>query len=159
MATKKNPGKFDCYANAKPDEPMFVLLGRDPMAATLVRAWADMRETLGEDPDKIAEARACADALDAWARKLGKVPIQLGERSDKRWSVTFEDGTVLYVYGRTEAAARKVVDERQKAGDMYRFDGGQNERPLRDLGEVVAVGEAPLSCVKLTVDARKAPGS
>jgi len=28
MATKKNPGEFDCYANAGPDEPMFVLLAR-----------------------------------------------------------------------------------------------------------------------------------
>ena len=26
MGTKNNPGKFDCYANAKPDEPLFVLL-------------------------------------------------------------------------------------------------------------------------------------
>lgn len=72
MATKSNPGKFDCYANAFHDEPMFVLLGRDPMAATLVRAWATMREEQGEDPAKVAEARACADAMDAWAAGLGK---------------------------------------------------------------------------------------
>ena len=74
MATKNNPGKFDCYENAKPDEPMFVLLGRDPMAGYLVREWADWREATGEDPAKLAEARACADALDAWARSLGKEP-------------------------------------------------------------------------------------
>ncbi|HAW11807.1 MAG TPA: aspartate decarboxylase, partial [Chloroflexi bacterium] len=30
MGTKNNPGKFDCYDDAHPDEPMFVLLGRDP---------------------------------------------------------------------------------------------------------------------------------
>lgn len=29
MGTKNNPGAFDCYANAEPDEPMFVLLARD----------------------------------------------------------------------------------------------------------------------------------
>jgi hypothetical protein len=29
MGTKNQPGKFDtCYANADPDEPMFVLLGK-----------------------------------------------------------------------------------------------------------------------------------
>jgi hypothetical protein len=28
MGTKNVPGKFDCYANALPDEPTFVLLGR-----------------------------------------------------------------------------------------------------------------------------------
>ena len=28
MGTKNNPGRFDCYGNAEPDEPIFVLLGR-----------------------------------------------------------------------------------------------------------------------------------
>lgn len=37
MGTKNNPGRYDCYANAEPDEPMFVLLGHDRHAATLVR--------------------------------------------------------------------------------------------------------------------------
>jgi hypothetical protein len=31
MGTKSNPGPFDCYAKAEPDEPMFVLLARDPL--------------------------------------------------------------------------------------------------------------------------------
>ena len=35
MGTKNNPGKFDCYEHAKPDEPMFVLLGRDLEALRL----------------------------------------------------------------------------------------------------------------------------
>jgi len=74
MGTKNRPGHFDCYANAEPDEPMFILLGRDPMAGYLVREWADMRERRGEDPAKVQEARDCADALDAWARAHGKVP-------------------------------------------------------------------------------------
>lgn len=30
MGTKSNPTQFDCYANALPDEPMFILLARDP---------------------------------------------------------------------------------------------------------------------------------
>lgn len=75
MGTKNKPGKYDCYAHAKVDEPLFVLLGRDPMAGTLVRVWADLREQNGEDPAKVKEARDCADALDAWARSLGKVPF------------------------------------------------------------------------------------
>lgn len=74
MATKNNPGKFDCYQNAHPDEPMFVLLGRDPNAGMLVRMWASLRESIGEDPAKVAEARKCAMDLDQWARDLGKVP-------------------------------------------------------------------------------------
>lgn len=43
MGTKNNPGKFDCYANADPDEPMFVLLGRDCLASHLVSIWSKIR--------------------------------------------------------------------------------------------------------------------
>lgn len=43
MGTKNNPGKFDCYTNAEPDEPMFVLLGRDRLAAHLVSIWSKVR--------------------------------------------------------------------------------------------------------------------
>ena len=72
MGTKNNPGKFDCYANAGPDEPMFVLLGRDPMAPELVRAWADWREGEGEDPGIVEEARECAEVMEEHAKALGK---------------------------------------------------------------------------------------
>lgn len=40
MGTKLNPGNFDCYENAKPDEPMFILLARDAGAPALVEKWA-----------------------------------------------------------------------------------------------------------------------
>jgi hypothetical protein len=43
MGTKNNPGKFDCLAKAEPDEPFFVLLGRDPQAAHLVSIWSKVR--------------------------------------------------------------------------------------------------------------------
>lgn len=63
MGTKNNPGKFDCYANAEPDEPMFILLGRDKHASRLVWEWAELREADGEDPTKVAEARECSLAM------------------------------------------------------------------------------------------------
>lgn len=63
MGTKKKPGKYDCYANAEPDEPMFVLLGRDPQAPALVEHWAAVREANGEDESKVNEARDCAQAM------------------------------------------------------------------------------------------------
>jgi hypothetical protein len=44
MGTKNNPGTYDCYDKAEPDEPMFVLLARDPTASTFVRAWAYQSE-------------------------------------------------------------------------------------------------------------------
>lgn len=43
MGTKANQSKFDCYNKAEPDEPMFVLLGRDPQAACLVSIWSKVR--------------------------------------------------------------------------------------------------------------------
>lgn len=66
MGTKRNPGKFDCIAAAEEDEPMFVLLGRDRQAPQLVEDWAATREILGEDPEKVREARECAKAMRVW---------------------------------------------------------------------------------------------
>ncbi len=69
MGTKNNPGTYDCYANAEPDEPMFVLLGRDKDAPDLVESWAAQREVDGESPDKLAEARALAREMREWRAK------------------------------------------------------------------------------------------
>jgi hypothetical protein len=69
MGTKNNPGKFDCYANAEPDEPMFIMLGRDRIGGSLVRLWASVKETFQEDRKKLTEARECAAAMDAWCQE------------------------------------------------------------------------------------------
>lgn len=69
MGTKNNPGEFDCYDAAEPDEPMFVLLARDPLAPLLVQLWANMRElteSTHADTDKIAEAIGCAADMETW---------------------------------------------------------------------------------------------
>jgi hypothetical protein len=61
-------GKFDCLSKAADDEPVFVLLARDPAAAVLVERWANMRDELiafshcvetPEEREQIAEAREC----------------------------------------------------------------------------------------------------
>jgi len=78
MATKNNPGAWDCYANAHPDEPMFILLGRDKHAPILVHLWSLLRELDGEDPAKIAEAHKCLRDMLAWLRDLGKAPAHRG---------------------------------------------------------------------------------
>jgi hypothetical protein len=79
MGTKNNPGEFDCYANADPDEPMFVLLGRDKHAPTLVWLWSTLRELDGEDQAKVTEARACAVAMTAWAHAKGRPVVGFGQ--------------------------------------------------------------------------------
>src|SRR5271167_4124368 len=75
MGTKNNPGKFDAHAKAEPDEPTFTLLARDPMAPVLIRMWAAQRWAEHDDPEKIAEARACADAMDRWRAQRGSSPV------------------------------------------------------------------------------------
>lgn len=76
MGTKNNPGNFDCYGNADPDEPMFILLARDASAADLVDSWADRRQqeiALGNKPTSdlpmVKEARQCAANMRDWRRK------------------------------------------------------------------------------------------
>lgn len=79
MATKNNPGAFDCYAKAEPDEPLFVLLARDKHAPTLIWLWAVMRELDGEDPAKVREAQECAVAMMAWANERGRSVVGIGQ--------------------------------------------------------------------------------
>ncbi len=76
MGTKNNPADFDCYSNALPDEPMFILLARDVTAPYIVRMWADIREDAiatgnkpHEDMAMVIEARQCADNMETWRRE------------------------------------------------------------------------------------------
>jgi hypothetical protein len=82
MGTKNNPGSFDCYANAEPNEPMFVLLGRDPTASLVVTFWRAIKlemvkqGTSQSSAAKLDEARECSLALEAWAKSKGKDPTE-----------------------------------------------------------------------------------
>lgn len=79
MGTKNNPGAFDCYANAHPDEPMFILLGRDKHAPMLVWLWATLRELDSEDPVKVAEARQCVADMMTWAHDHDRPVVGFGQ--------------------------------------------------------------------------------
>jgi hypothetical protein len=72
MATKHND---TCLRNAADDEPIFVLRAHDQVAPACVRHWAALAEALRAPADKVAEARALADAMKAWQAEHGcKVP-------------------------------------------------------------------------------------
>ena len=43
MSSKSEPSQFDAYSKAETDEPSFTLLGRDPIAPSLIEAWAYLR--------------------------------------------------------------------------------------------------------------------
>lgn len=71
-----------CFAKASPDEPLFILRAQDSIAPHLIRMWAETLERMTEVHlalkwqdrmdereriyAKINEARAIADAMDAW---------------------------------------------------------------------------------------------
>ena len=87
MGTKNDPGAFDCYESAAPDEPLFILLARDPLAPFLVSIWSSIRNgdfeaagvkfdtmcsragfryAIEPDVGKASEALDCAMAMFAW---------------------------------------------------------------------------------------------
>ena len=79
MGTKNNPGNYDCYENAHPDEPMFILLGRDVFGASLSQLWAEARISLGGDSeDKITEAKTNALSMKQWCSEVShKAPLEI----------------------------------------------------------------------------------
>ncbi len=75
MSTRMNPGPFDGHAAALPDEPMFVLLARDPDAPVMVQTWAKHRLYLigrgsrpAEDKAQAEHALTIAASMDSWRR-------------------------------------------------------------------------------------------
>lgn len=52
MGTKNNPGKYDCYAKAEPDEPLFTLRGKDVSAPI-----SPFLNYLVKEADAITESR------------------------------------------------------------------------------------------------------
>ena len=106
MATKANPGKFDCYAKAMDDEPIFTLRAKDPVADSFVAAWAAVRAGNTEDAkrlmgraseqlaasgrsllpytsEKSVEAQQCAKAMYNWRlrKKIEEVEKRLSAES------------------------------------------------------------------------------
>lgn len=99
MGTKNNPGEFDCYAAAEPDEPMFILLGRDPTAPLVMTVWRAMKREMREQgtsqisDEKLIEAKKLSILMEKWAKEHGADPnaaleafIKVLERmKEQRW--------------------------------------------------------------------------
>ena len=81
MGTKIEPGDFDCYAAAAPEEPIFTLRANDPLAPAVVRTWTVLYTALKfltgggwvypRHRAKIGEAWRCARSMRRW-RKTSK---------------------------------------------------------------------------------------
>ena len=127
MATKANPGAFDCYAAAKPREPMFVLLGRDRHAPLLVRLWARARKLAGEEADKVEEAHNCAEHMQGWL-----------EAQNKALDYASVFGDVLEAYMAVVTYRRKLDDE-GKDDDAVSEAEKRLHAFLQDLGVPIPV--------------------
>lgn len=67
-----------CLNKAAPDEPVFVLRAKDPLAAQTVRHWATMAQGEHED-HKREEAVKLADEMDQWRAKNVPAPARAAE--------------------------------------------------------------------------------
>lgn len=121
MGTKNHPGAFDCYANAHPDEPMFILLARDRHAPLLVGLWARLRELSGEDPAKVAEARQCWAAMIEWQNANGR-PAQNVALS--RWAAALLTVTEF----NSDPPSREVLDLIREAENQHVDDQARARR-------------------------------
>ena len=85
MGTKEKPGTYDCYGALKPNEPYFLLRGRDPLSAVLVRMWCTLRRLTRQpwnerEENKVNEALRCSVDMDQWRRdhdpEQSRTPVQ-----------------------------------------------------------------------------------
>lgn len=88
MGTKNNPGNYDCYAKAEPDEPMFVLLARDEYAPMLVGLWVAIKAGR-MDEKKCLEALQCAQNMVQW---FGANKERLAEEAAEKTAKRLETG-------------------------------------------------------------------
>lgn len=107
MATKNEPGQYDCYKKAAEDEPLFTLRAKDPIAPYLVEIWHATRRgrwdeavviigraagdaavgsrVSSDNYDKLDEALAVADSMRAWF-SLNVKPAPIGDPDDEAGS-------------------------------------------------------------------------
>lgn len=84
MSTKSTPGSFRCYEAALPDEPMFVILGRDPAGPATLLFWAQERINQGktkqiDDNARIGAAVRESEEMREWRDKLIAHAEETGE--------------------------------------------------------------------------------
>lgn len=53
------------------DEPVFLIRGKDKVAAAAVEKWADLAESEGADPEIVSTARKHAEVIRAYQARMG----------------------------------------------------------------------------------------
>lgn len=127
--TKQDQDETSCYAKARPEEPIFVLLGRDPAAWLVVMQWAAIRQALGKtDPEQVRDAEECARAMATYADSIGKA----AERTVAH-STFFELYKLWQADDKLRTAQRELLALRSQYQELLSASG-QYELLIRDLG-------------------------
>jgi hypothetical protein len=66
---KRHEARHGCFAKAADDEPLFALRAQDALAPALVRMWCELAVLHGCPPEKLAEARQLALAMERWPNR------------------------------------------------------------------------------------------
>lgn len=158
--TKEEPGAFDIMAEQKaaPDEPKFTLWARDPLAAPLVREWAQRnrdRAFTRDDltPEKLrAELVQSTDAeeiswqMDAY-RRGEKVAEAARPATYSGATFTADELAAKDRHDRLVAGSRKLDNAVADTVDQVNFlesigRDEECERLMRAVAEIKAVSEA-----------------
>lgn len=105
--TKAEPGPFDAFETAKPDEPIFTLQGGDPLAAPLVLEWA-------------RRARTAALALPDDTPRQEELLLRATSAEEVAWS--------MQAYLRGEAESSDQSDAHAQRGQTMADAGGDDSR-------------------------------
>lgn len=122
MGTKNNPGEFDCYGKLDPDEPYFVLMGRDKAAPALVWLWASLRALHMADvmtkteEAKINEAHTVSRDMFVYQVNAGKETIGVGQAA-----LIAVMELIRAANTNTEQLLRTVVPNAPTGNDFFRL--------------------------------------
>jgi len=122
---KDSPANRDCLAKARLGEPMFIILGRDPDGATIVKLWADRRAAAG-DPDHAAGVFALADAMREYAADPKNAPESAPDAS--AYPPADDRGDALRDAAR-EAFYNLIADAR-RWDEQFDGDADDHGRPI-----------------------------
>lgn len=155
-STKADPGPFDAFDKARPDEPIFVLLGRDPSAPATVTEWCRLRRNralkeFDHSSDALAaELRQCAEAeaiaLGMGDYRAGLEAVAEGERGGVG-NYSGLTGESIEVRDHRLAAAEAVAHLREAA---FHFSEGRER--LIALGLLAGMGPFTPRSTKATLN-------
>lgn len=123
------PSNMATISKALPDEPAFIILGRDPDGAHIVKLWADRRSEAG-DAEHAQAVYPIAEAMALWAKdhKPGSAPSARSYESN--------DDIIVRL--------RKDIETIRESGDRtgsrsrrnLRWEGMENPNGWRLMGDL-----------------------